>query len=180
MKLYTKTGDDGSTGLIGGARVPKDDLRVAAYGEVDEANAAIGLAAVACSAGPIAAQLCVIQETLFTVGAELANPGSRVKTPAVGAAHITQLERWIDEACAAVAPLENFVLPGGSEAAARLHLARTTCRRAERLTVTLARSQPVDALVIVYLNRLSDLLFAQARLANHLAGVPDVPWRPNR
>lgn len=178
MKLYTKTGDDGSTGLIGGQRVPKDDPRVAAYGDVDETNAAIGLAAVACAGGPIAEQLRVIQETLFTVGAELANPDSNVRTPAIGTAHIDQIEHWIDEACDLVAPLRNFVLPGGSEAAARLHHARTVCRRAERLTVSLAARQPVDHLVIVYLNRLSDLLFALARLANQLAGVDDIPWKP--
>jgi cob(I)alamin adenosyltransferase len=176
MKLYTKTGDQGETGLIGGARVPKDHPRVRAYGDVDETNAVIGLAVVTCSSAEICARLREVQATLFTLGAELANPGSKIETPAVTPQHIDQLERWIDDAGTKVEPLKSFVLPGGAETAARLHLARTVCRRAERTVVELARQEPVDALVIAYLNRLSDALFAFARLANHEEGVPDIRW----
>jgi cob(I)alamin adenosyltransferase len=175
MKLYTKTGDDGTTGLFGGDRVSKADARVDAYGEVDEANAALGLAAVT-GGTRIREMLKGLQDLLFVVGAELASPGGGDAIPRVTDGDIARLEGWIDEACARVAPLRTFVLPGGSETAARLHLARGVVRRAERATVRLAASESVDPRVIIALNRISDLLFALARFANHEAGVPDVPW----
>lgn len=178
MKLYTKGGDDGSTALFGGARVPKNNLRVAAYGDVDETNAAIGLA---LAAGPdpdpdTAAALRHIQSDLFILGGELATPADKSPHVQLADAHIAQLERWIDEACAETPPLQNFVLPGGAPAAAALHLARTVCRRAERALVTLAQREPVRPAAVIYLNRLSDLLFALARRANHRQNVADIPW----
>ena len=176
MKLYTRTGDGGETSLIGGARVTKHHLRVRAYGDVDETNAAIGLAVASCGDAAMGAILREVQSTLFTLGAELANPGDRVPTPAIASAHIERQERWIDDASGQVSPLEGFALPGGSETAARLHVARTVCRRAERTVVELAQTERVAKLVLVYLNRLSDLLFALARLANHRQGVADIPW----
>jgi len=180
MKLYTKTGDDGSTGLFGGPRVAKCDLRVAAYGEVDETNAALGVALAACKDGQLADRLREIQADLFVAGAELATPGGHKPPNALADSHVQQLERWIDEACQDTAPLRTFVLPGGSLLAAQLHLARTVSRRAERAVVLLSQEQPVSAPLLIYLNRLSDLLFAWARLANHRAGVEDIPWNPPR
>jgi cob(I)alamin adenosyltransferase len=175
MTLYTKRGDDGTTGLIGGSRVRKDDIRVAAYGDVDETNAAIGLA-IAASDDDTARILRQVQADLFALGTELATHQGRSPQQAVSEAHVTRLEQWIDQAAAEVAPLKNFILPGGSEPASRLHAARTVCRRAERAVVALARAQTVGPPAIAYLNRLSDLLFALARRANHRAGVADVPW----
>ncbi|MFQ5414341.1 MAG: cob(I)yrinic acid a,c-diamide adenosyltransferase [Phycisphaerae bacterium] len=176
MKLYTKTGDGGETGLFGGARVPKDDPRVAAYGDLDETNAAIGLAAATCQDGDVVTQLRAIQSDLFGLGARLASPGGDPGTPVVDDERIACLERWIDAAWAEVGPLKNFVLPGGGQTAAGLHLARTVCRRAERAVVGLARGEAVDPVTVRYLNRLSDLLFALSRLMNHRTGVADVPW----
>lgn len=177
MKLYTRTGDDGHTSLFGGRRTSKDDARVAAYGDVDETNAAIGLAAA--SAGePLSSLLRRLQNDLFVLGSELADPDHSGKTARLGSTDVERLERWIDEASAAVEPMRQFILPGGSELASRLHLARTVSRRAERAVVTLGRQTPLGGHSIVYLNRLSDLLFALARQANAAAGVPDVPWKP--
>lgn len=175
MKLYTRHGDDGTTGLIGNVRVGKDDARVACYGDVDETNAAIGVAAALCD-GRAAAMLREVQSDLFVVGAELATPGDVVPRLTLAASRAAKLESWIDEACEDVEPLRNFVLPGGTSCAAALHLARTVCRRAERGVVGLSRSQPVRGEVVVYLNRLSDLLFALARRANAVAGAPDIVW----
>jgi cob(I)alamin adenosyltransferase len=180
MKLYTKTGDDGTTGLFGGGRVPKTSARVAAYGTVDETNAAIGVTRASPLDAAMDALLARVQEDLFTLGAELACvPGreSKLSMPLLGNADIERLERGIDEADAACPPLRNFVLPGGSPQAAALHVARTVCRRAERAVLALDDAPPRRELV-VYLNRLSDLLFALARQANVIAGVPDVPWAP--
>jgi cob(I)alamin adenosyltransferase len=180
MKLYTKTGDDGTTGLFGGGRVRKASLRVEAYGTVDETNAVIGVARATGLAPVVDAVLERVQEDLFTLGAELACvPGreSKLKMTLLGQGDIERLERAIDEADAACEPLKIFVLPGGSPQAAGLHLARTVCRRAERATLAIDDG-PVRGDVIVYLNRLSDLLFALARRANVLAGVSDVPWNP--
>ncbi|MEM6757618.1 MAG: cob(I)yrinic acid a,c-diamide adenosyltransferase [Planctomycetota bacterium] len=179
MKLYTKRGDRGQTDLFGGRRVRKDDLRVEAYGTADELNSHVGLALCGDLPEAIAGPLRSIQSRLFEIGADLATPedgkaGSMV--PRVTDRHVAELEAWIDEADGAVPAMRHFVLPGGTEAAARLHVARTVCRRAERLCVTLAEHEPVGEGVIVYLNRLSDLLFALARRANHDAGVEDVPW----
>jgi cob(I)alamin adenosyltransferase len=176
MKLYTKTGDDGSTGLIGGPRVPKDDLRVVAYGEVDETNAAIGVVVAACDDDALVTMLRRIQAELFELGTQLATPDGKSPTLTIGESHVAQLERWIDQASGEVPPLRNFILPGGTPVAAGLHYARTVCRRAERAVITLARQQTVGESVIPYLNRLSDLVFALARAANHRAGVADIPW----
>lgn len=178
MGLYTKGGDKGETGLRGGGRVGKDHDRVAAYGDVDELNAAIGLAEAAGDDADQKAQLRRIQEDLFVIGSELASEeGADVETR-IGPEAYERLERWIDEACEPVPPLRSFILPGGSELSARLHAARAICRRAERGAVRLGRGGPVSPHALIYLNRLSDLLFALARLANHRAGIPDTPWSP--
>ncbi len=183
MKLYTRTGDDGTTGLVGGKRVSKDDLRLETYGTVDELNAALGLADAACSTQEedVSLRLRVVMNDLFSIGASLAAPeGGTRQVPLPALPGTDRLEAEIDAAEAELPPLANFILPGGSELAARLHLARCVCRRAERLAVHLSREADVATEVIVYLNRLSDWLFAQARLANLAAGVRDVPWnKPN-
>ncbi len=180
MKLYTKTGDDGTTGLFGGGRVPKASARVEAYGTVDETNAAIGVARATRLDGAMDRVLARVQEDLFTLGAELACvPGKEVKLAMglIGEPDIERIEQAIDEADAACPPLRSFVLPGGSPQAAALHVARTVCRRAERALLSLDDA-PARSALVVYLNRLSDLLFALSRRANGLAGVPDVPWNP--
>ncbi|HET6765547.1 MAG TPA: cob(I)yrinic acid a,c-diamide adenosyltransferase [Longimicrobiaceae bacterium] len=188
MKIYTRTGDGGQTGLFGGGRVGKDDARVQAYGDVDELNSAIGLAIVhaqAAGIADVAEGLLRVQADLFTVGANLATPrpeeGGRAgaHVPELRDGSIDELERWIDASEEELPPLTSFVLPGGSPTAAALHLCRTVCRRAERNVVTLARTAIVGEEILRYLNRLSDLLFTLARLANVRAGVPDVPWIPN-
>jgi len=178
MKIYTKTGDSGDTGLFGGPRVRKDCPRIEAYGTVDELNAVLGLARCEPLALDFDALLARIQNDLFDVGAELATPEAQTKqVPTIGATHITALETAIDHWEAVLTPLRQFILPGGSRAAAQLHVARTVCRRAERRVVTLAASETVSHALFVYLNRLSDLLFVLARAANHLGGQPDVPWQ---
>ena len=182
MKIYTRTGDDGTTGLIGGARIGKSDLRIESYGTVDELNACIGWAAVACDAS-IRVLLQQVQHELFNIGSHLALPDESAATPAnrslppLDEAMIARLEAEIDAAQAVLQPLQQFILPGGSEAASRLHLARTVCRRAERLTVALTKDHTVPAVIVTYLNRLSDWLFVQARFANQQAGVSDIAWR---
>lgn len=179
MKIYTKTGDDGSTGLLGPGRLSKDSPRITAYGEVDELNAAIGLAR-AMGLDPSADTLVArIQDGLFRVGAALADPDPKGKfATAVTADHVEALEQSIDRLEVELPPLRQFILPGGSMAAAQLHLARTICRRAERATVALSRdsSQHVAPEVLIYLNRLSDLLFVLARAVNYRAGVSETPW----
>ena len=177
MRLYTKGGDRGETGLMDGSRVPKDHVRVWAYGEVDELNAAIGYAAATCDDEELLKRLRKVQEQLLVLGAELANPACDQSKPGITDGEVGVLEEWIDAASETVQPLRQFVLPGGSELAARFHLARTICRRAERRIVTLSREQEVARVAIVYLNRLSDLLFAWARLANACANVPDIIWK---
>jgi cob(I)alamin adenosyltransferase len=185
MKIYTKTGDRGDTGLFGGGRVPKDHVRVEAYGEVDELNSTLGLVILhlqAAGQAPLADALGQVQADLFTIGANLATPapedGGRENPyiPGLDPARVTALEEWIDAADAELEPLKSFILPGGSPAASFLHLARTVCRRAERRAVTLAHQATVDEAVIIYLNRLSDLLFTLARLANVLTGAGEVTW----
>jgi cob(I)alamin adenosyltransferase len=183
MKIYTKTGDRGETGLFGGARVGKDDLRVEAYGSVDELNAALGAARALRPDPAIDEVLARAQSSLFAVGAELATPReSRAHgaVPPVEAAWALELEGAIDRWDAELPPLAAFVLPGGTPAAASLHVARAACRRAERRAVALARSAPVDPEVIVYLNRLSDCLFVAARLANRRAGAAEPTWSPRK
>jgi cob(I)alamin adenosyltransferase len=180
MKLYTKTGDDGTTGLFGGVRVAKASPRVEGYGTVDETNAAIGVARSLRPAAAIDTVLARVQEDLFVLGAELAcAPGreSKLGLRLLDDSDIGRLESAIDEADGACAPLRSFVLPAGAPAASALHFARTVCRRAERAIIAIDDGAPRAALV-VYLNRLSDLLFALARRANAEAGVEDVPWTP--
>ena len=179
MKIYTRTGDDGTTGLLGGARVPKDAPRVAAYGDVDEANAAIG-AAAALADGALAKLLAGIQRDLFAIGARLADPTHAVAAKrakaAVTNAQVRKLEKAIDARERELPPLRAFVLPGGSPLAAQLHVARTVARRAERAAVALSHESDVEPRILVYLNRLSDLLFVLARHANRRAGVADEKW----
>ncbi len=179
MKIYTRTGDDGSTGLFGGGRVRKTDARVQAYGEVDELNAVLGVA-LAAGAGALAAVLTDLQRELFVLGADLATPAGQETSylPRVQAQHVAALERLIDEHDARLPELKSFVLPGGSELAAHLHHARTVCRRAERATVALAAVEDLGPVPVQYLNRLADLLFVLARWANLAAGVAETPWAP--
>ncbi len=184
MKIYTKTGDRGETSLMGGRRVPKDDTRVAAYGDVDETNAAIGVVRATAPADLADALLGDVQRDLFAIGGALATPepgrltAARRAKVAVTAARVRALEKAIDSAEAELTPLKAFVLPGGSPKAAALHVARTVCRRAERSVVRLAREERVAGgrQILIYLNRLSDLLFVLARQANRRAGLPDVTW----
>jgi cob(I)alamin adenosyltransferase len=181
MKIYTKTGDDGTTGLFGGGRVKKASLRVEAYGTVDELNATIGLARATKLDADSEAVLARVQVDLFTLGAELACvPGKEEKLnmALLSGEDAERLEHAIDHAESFVPPLKYFVLPGGSAQAAALHLARTVCRRAERTVLLLDDATPRRELVI-YLNRLSDLLFVLARRANVEAKVEDVPWMPH-
>jgi cob(I)alamin adenosyltransferase len=182
MRLYTRSGDGGDTALVSGQRVGKDSLRVKAYGHVDELNCHIGLALAACGDADAAIRepLLEVQHRLFDLGAELATPRFTVEEASlnlVDTPDIEAMERRIDAACDPVPSLKQFILPGGTELAARLHVARAVCRRAERHCVALGRVEATRPVVIVYLNRLSDLLFALARLANHQAGVADTPWR---
>lgn len=180
MKIYTKTGDDGTTGLFGGARVKKTALRVEAYGTVDELNAALGVARASQLVAAVDAVLAQVQVDLFTLGAELACvPGKedKMKMALLEMRDAERLERAIDDAEAGLPALTNFILPGGSPGAAHLHFARTVCRRAERAVLAI-EDGPVRADLVVYLNRLSDLLFVLARRVNHEARVADVPWAP--
>jgi cob(I)alamin adenosyltransferase len=182
VKLYTKTGDDGTTGLFGGGRVKKASLRVEAYGTVDELNAAIGVARTTKLERVTDGVLGQVQIDLFTLGAELACvPGREAKLSMklLEAADAEHLERAIDAAEEGLPPLKSFILPGGSAQAATLHLARTVCRRAERGVLALDDA-PARPEVVIYLNRLSDLLFVLARKANASEGVEDVPWAPRK
>jgi len=179
MKIYTKTGDDGSTGLFGGGRIRKDDPRIECYGTIDELNAAIGMAGVAADE-QLKGWLAEIQNELFVIGSHLATPAESpgsAKLPKLDEAMVGRLEKQIDSAEARLEPLRQFILPAGSEAACRLHFARTVCRRAERRVVALAAEQTVATVIITYLNRLSDWLFVMARLSNKIAGVEDIPWK---
>jgi cob(I)alamin adenosyltransferase len=180
MRIYTKTGDTGQTGLFGGARVDKDDLRVESYGTVDELNATLGTALAEGLSEDVAALGAELQSELFVVGAELAcvpEKRDNLKLRLIDENDILALESAIDQYTRELPELTCFILPGGRKAAAHLHHARTVCRRAERLVVALAKRSAVSNHLIVYLNRLGDLLFVLARLENHRAGVPDVPWR---
>src|SRR5687768_8337097 len=180
MKIYTRTGDAGGTALFGGTRVSKADPRVAAYGDIDELNACLGaVRAQSEVAGDIAELIEQLQKDLFAIGARLADPGDkiaeRVTKVAVTDADIQRLEDWIDRFEAELPALRRFILPGGNRAGALLHLCRTVCRRAERSIVGLGIDQ-VDAHLLAYMNRLSDLLFVLARAVNHRAGQPEVEW----
>jgi cob(I)alamin adenosyltransferase len=183
VKIYTKTGDRGETGLFGGPRVRKSDPRVEAYGDVDELNAAIGVVRALVEVPELEAELGKIQAELFCVGAQLATPQdakARSVVPPVDARWTVRMEQAIDAWQAEVPPLTRFVLPGGTRTAAALHVARTVCRRAERRAVSLAAEVEVEAEVLTYLNRLSDLLFIAARLANHRARRDEPTWDPSR
>lgn len=178
-RIYTRTGDSGETGLFGGGRVGKDDPRVDAYGEVDELNAALGVARSHRLEPDLDTLAQAIQAQLFTVGAVLATPtGTKAEkaVPKVQPQWTAEMESAIDRFDQEITPLTQFILPGGNQAAAALHLARTICRRAERRVVPLGRERQVDPAVGVYLNRLSDLLFTMARVCNQRAGLQDVLW----
>ena len=184
MKIYTRTGDAGDTALFGGGRVPKDHPRVTAYGEVDELNSVLGWAITQIPGGATVERLGRIQHDLFTLGSDLATPPPaegrrRPDTPPLPGDRIAEMEQWMDEADQDLPPLRRFVLPGGAPGAAVLHVARSVCRRAERAVVNLSAAEPVDGIVLAYLNRLSDLLFVLARLENARAARGDVPWEPS-
>lgn len=182
MKVYTRAGDSGKTTLFGGEQVRKDSARVSTYGEVDELNAALGVAGAELEDADLREWLSAIQASLFNLGGELAVPDVEALEakgkgiPRVADAEVDELERWIDQLDSELTPLRNFVLPGGTRAAAALHLARTVCRRAERRVVWLAEREEIAPVLIRYLNRLSDLLFVMARTANHRAGVAESTW----
>ena len=175
-KIYTRTGDDGTTGLGDGTRVAKDSARVTAYGTVDEANSAIGVLLAAALPDEIRDQLVSIQHQLFDLGGELCIPGHA----AIDDVDVERLEQWLDAHNADLPPLKDFILPGGGEAAARCHVARTVVRRAERDTVTLSRHDAVRPQAIRYLNRLSDLLFVLARVLARASGHGEVLWDHDR
>lgn len=181
MKIYTKTGDDGTTGLFGGDRVRKDTLRIAAYGTVDELNSFVGLvsASLPTELEPVCSILNTIQNDLFVAGADLATPlSAKPVVPRTSPEEISELERFIDQLEEDLEPLKTFILPGGTVAAAHAHVARTVCRRAERCCVSLAAVEEINGLVTVYLNRLSDLLFVISRWINLKNGNSDIPWIP--
>jgi len=179
VKIYTRTGDNGDTGLFDGTRVPKSDPRVAAYGDVDELNAWLGLVRVDVPDDRLSGMLEAIQRDLFAIGARLADPAKRiaqrVTKAAVTSEDISRLEAWIDLFETELPPLRRFILAGGSRAGATLHVARTICRRAERAMVSLGRDA-FEPELLVYVNRLSDLLFVMARAVNHRAGAPETEW----
>lgn len=181
LKIYTKTGDDGETGLFGGGRVAKDHPRVSAYGDIDELNAVIGMARSVEMMPRIDEVLAPIQRDLFSLGALLATPDldkmkEQLEKARISDARIAQLEQAIDDGEQELEPLRAFILPGGTPKAASLHVARTVCRRAERAIIHLQREAEVPPIVLVYLNRLSDLLFVLARVANRRAGAGEVTW----
>lgn len=174
-RVYTKTGDDGSTGLADGTRRPKDDARVAAYGDVDELCAAIGTAESFCEDADVLVRLRGIQADLFALGAQLALARPKEKTRLVDA-RLTEFEGWMDAWMKTLPPMKGFILRAGSNAGSMLHLACTICRRAERSVIGLSRGEPVPPIAVPYLNRLSDLLFVMARVENQTAGEPQLDW----
>jgi cob(I)alamin adenosyltransferase len=178
MKIYTRIGDDGGTGLIGGLRVSKDHLRIEAYGTLDELSATLGLVCVEMAESEMLELLRSIQDDLFVIGAQLATTNAVSPPSGTITGHdVRRLEQAIDRYEGSLPPLRTFILPGGCRAAASLHLARVTCRRAERRVVTLSGQEAIAEPLIPYLNRLSDLLFVLARIANQWAAVEDIPWR---
>ncbi|MBX7150808.1 cob(I)yrinic acid a,c-diamide adenosyltransferase [bacterium] len=178
MKIYTKTGDDGTTGLFGGGRVSKDALRIESYGTVDELNSVIGIARSVKLPKELDVILLQIQNDLFNLGADLATPYDNQNSyiPRMQAVHVEKLEQSIDTIDAQLPELTSFIFPGGTTTSAYLHLARNVCRRAERLTVSLSKEENIGPMVVTYLNRLSDLLFVLARWANKFAGKDEVKW----
>ncbi|MPY89279.1 MAG: cob(I)yrinic acid a,c-diamide adenosyltransferase [Luteitalea sp.] len=182
-RLYTRKGDDGTTGLGGGQRVGKDSARVAAYGTIDELSSTIGVALSLGLSPRLAEVLPGIQNELFNLGADLCfleEDKTRQTLPQIQQRHVDALEQLVDELTAVVGPLENFVLPGGAPGAAQLHLARTVCRRGEREVIALSRVEPVGRFVVAYLNRLSDALFAMARYENHERKAHEPLWDSKR
>lgn len=181
MKIYTRTGDQGHTGLWGGKRISKDTVRIQTYGTVDECNAVIGLACALLSDSPadmrLQELLSQVQNELFVVGSDLASELSLESPTRVKQESVALLETWIDSLETELPALTQFILPGGHPVAAHLHLARTVCRRAERLVVRLQHQEEINEAVMFYLNRLSDFLFVAARYANHVNAIPDVPWQ---
>jgi len=179
VKIYTRTGDDGTTGVLGGERLAKSDPRIESIGSVDELNAALGVARAADAAGWLAVEMAAIQRQLFTLGSELAatDPAARDKLARIADADVADTEARIDRLEKDLPQLKNFVLPAGCPLAAQLHVARTVCRRAERRVVALRRQADVEPRLVRYLNRLADLLFVMARWCNRRAGVADVEWR---
>ena len=179
MKIYTKTGDRGETSLFDGTRVAKNDPRVAAYGDVDELQATLGVCLTNEMDEDLSAMLIAIQRDLFALGARLADPSHRiaprVAKVVIDDAGVTRLEHWIDQLDATLPPLRHFILSGGAPVGAVLHFARAVCRRAERAVISLG-TDAVEPVVLIYLNRLSDLLFVMARAANHRAGVAETEW----
>jgi cob(I)alamin adenosyltransferase len=179
LKIYTKTGDEGETGLFGGQRVSKNDLRVRAYGEVDELNSFLGLASVRVMDHRVTLIIRALQSDLFTIGADLATPETTDrKALRLDKRRIKRLEEQIDDFDGRLPTLKSFILPGGTEGAATLQVCRTVCRRAERAVVDLADLEQINSAILVYLNRLSDLLFVLARWLNHEAGVEEPRWNP--
>lgn len=178
-KIYTKTGDDGTTGLFGGARLPKDHIRIEAYGTVDELNSVIGWLASFLKEEKEVHFLQNIQSRLFTVGSNLASdPAKNMITPDLNEDDIRQVEKAIDEMQEILPPLKHFILPGGSQAISAAHLARTVCRRAERRCVALSHNSSVDPLIILYLNRLSDYFFVFGRMIAYNSGIDEIKWIP--
>jgi cob(I)alamin adenosyltransferase len=181
-RIYTRTGDRGETSLFGGGRVSKAHPRVDAYGAVDELNATLGLAAALMQNAIARERVASLQSDLLAIGAHLATPHAgerpRPQLPALPEPRIATLESWIDEAENELPPLQSFILPGGTSGSAALHVARTVCRRAERRVVALAEGDEVDPAIVIYLNRLSDLLFVLARLENARAAVDEQRWQP--
>ncbi|MCZ2111579.1 MAG: cob(I)yrinic acid a,c-diamide adenosyltransferase [Dehalococcoidia bacterium] len=178
-RVYTRAGDGGTTALGGGQRVPKESLRIEAYGTIDELNSTIGVAVAAGLHDSMKSQFFVIQQVLFNVGSDLCileEDKRRLPVPQVEPHHVEQLEQWIDTWNEELEPLRSFILPGGDLAAAQLHVARTVCRRAERITIRLGHEEQIGKQVIPYLNRLSDLLFIAARYQAKLSGAGDVLW----
>lgn len=178
-KVYTRTGDDGTTGLGGGQRVPKDSLRIEAYGTVDELNSQIGVVLSTGVDESLIEPLSAIQNELFHLGSDLCvleEDKARMPVPRIEERHVVALEKLMDRLSEELSPLENFILPGGCAGAAALHVARTVCRRAERLVIALSRKEAVGAFTVRYLNRLSDALFVMARHENRRRGLPDVLW----
>ncbi len=178
MKIYTRTGDKGETGLIGGKRVAKDDARIEATGQVDELSSVIGIVIAFSDDMELREALTKIQRTLFVVGADLATPaGEKIAIPRLSPSKVSELEALIDKADAELPKIQSFVLPGGSKTASLMHLARTICRKAERTVITLNRYDKVNEAVPIYLNRLSDLLFVLARSINYKKKIPETLWR---
>ena len=180
-KIYTKTGDDGTTCLATGRRITKDSLRVEAYGDVDELNSLLGVAVAQGLANDLQTALSKVQSTLFDLGADLASPPNEETTlsiPRISKEQVLELEGYIDHFNQSLEPLRQFILPGGSMSASYLHLARSVCRRAERRVVTLRHSEPVSDTLMQYLNRLSDLLFILARFQNASDQTPEIHWKP--